>query len=85
MKRGGIYLVTLDPTQGREQQGGGTVLVVPAADFNSAPKLPVVLPITSGGDLRLLSGGGVSLLRAWLLGLGALRNIAPVALRIRNK
>ena len=59
MKRGDIYLVTLDPTQGREQQGGGTVLVVPPADFNSAPKLPVVLPITSGGDFARRIGFAV--------------------------
>lgn len=50
MKRGDIYLVTLDPTQGREQRGHRPVLVVSPEEFNVATKLPVILPITSGGD-----------------------------------
>jgi mRNA interferase ChpB len=50
MNRGDIYLVTLDPTQGREQRGFRPVLVVSPAAFNEATRLPVVLPITSGGD-----------------------------------
>jgi mRNA interferase ChpB len=49
MNRGDIYLVTLDPTEGREQQGFRPVLVVSPAAFNAATKLPVVLPITTGG------------------------------------
>ncbi len=49
MKRGDIYLVALDPSQGREQQGYRPVLVVSADAFNKATKLPVILPITSGG------------------------------------
>ncbi len=49
MKRGDICLVTLDPSQGREQQGYRPVLVVSPDAFNKATKLPVVLPITSSG------------------------------------
>ena len=49
MKRGDIYLVTLDPTQGREQQGYRPVVIVSPEAFNEATKLPVVLPITTGG------------------------------------
>lgn len=49
MKRGDIYLVTLDPTEGREQQGYRPVVVVSAEAFNQATNLPVVLPITTGG------------------------------------
>ncbi len=49
MKRGDIYMVSLDPTQGREQQGRRPVLIVSATDFNAVTKLPVVLPITTGG------------------------------------
>ena len=49
MKRGDIYLVTLDPTEGREQRGLRPVLIVSATAFNEATKLPVVLPITNGG------------------------------------
>ena len=50
MKRGDIYLVDLDPTAGREQQGSRPVLVVSPTEFNEATRLPVVCPITNGGD-----------------------------------
>lgn len=59
MKRGDIYMVTLDPTQGREQQGHRPVLIVSPADFNAATKLPVVLPITMGGDFARRIGFAV--------------------------
>jgi mRNA interferase ChpB len=49
LKRGDIYLVTLDPTEGREQRGLRPVLIVSATAFNEATKLPVILPITNGG------------------------------------
>ncbi len=49
MKRGDIYLVSLDPTAGHEQSGSRPVLVVSPAEFNDATRLPVVLPITNGG------------------------------------
>jgi len=49
MNRGDIYLVSLDPTEGREQQGFRPVLIVSPTEFNAATKLPVVLPITNGG------------------------------------
>ncbi len=50
MKRGDIYLVSLDPTFGHEQCGSLPVLVISPTTFNDATKLPVVLPITSGGE-----------------------------------
>jgi mRNA interferase ChpB len=50
VKRGDIYLVDLDPTAGREQQGSRPVLVVSPTEFNEATNLPVVCPITNGGD-----------------------------------
>lgn len=50
MKRGDIYLVSLDPTFGREQQGQRPVLVISPDHFNAATKLPIILPITNGGD-----------------------------------
>jgi mRNA interferase ChpB len=50
MKRGDIYMVSLDPTLGHEQRGHRPVLIVSATDFNETTKLPVVLPITSGGE-----------------------------------
>ena len=51
MRRGDIYLVSLDPTEGREQRASRPVLVVSPAEFNEATRLPVICPITSGGDL----------------------------------
>jgi mRNA interferase ChpB len=50
MNRGDIYLVSLDPTHGREQRGYRPVLVVSPTDFNETTRLPVILPITTGGD-----------------------------------
>ena len=50
MKRGHIYLVSLDPTEGHEQRGTRPVVVVSPSDFNKATKLPVIVPITNGGD-----------------------------------
>ena len=59
MKRGDIYLVSLDPTEGREQRGSRPVLVVSSAEFNEATKLPVICPITSGGDFARRIGFAV--------------------------
>jgi len=50
MKRGDIYQVALDPTQGREQRGHRPVLVVSPDNFNQATGLPVIVPITNGGE-----------------------------------
>ena len=49
MKRGEIYLVSLDPAEGREQRGTRPVLVVSPEPFNKITRAPVVLPITNGG------------------------------------
>ena len=43
MERGAIYLVSLDPTSGHEQQGTRPVLIVSPAAFNRLTKAPVVL------------------------------------------
>jgi mRNA interferase ChpB len=61
MKRGDIYLVTLDPTAGHEQSGKRPVLVVSPAAFNEATKLPVILPITTGGEFARRLGFAVPL------------------------
>ena len=50
MKRGDIYLVSLDPTAGHEQSGSRPVLIVSPAEFNETTRLPVILPITNGGE-----------------------------------
>jgi mRNA interferase ChpB len=50
MNRGDIYMVSLDPTQGHEQQGHRPVVVISPTAFNHVTRLPVILPITSGGE-----------------------------------
>lgn len=59
MKRGDIFLVSLDPTEGREQRGSRPVLVVSPTEFNQVTKLPVICPITSGGDFARRIGFAV--------------------------
>src|SRR5712671_4549368 len=60
-ERGDIYLVSLDPTQGHEQQGRRPVLVVSPGAFNGLTKVPIVLPITTGGNFPGIRGFAVSL------------------------
>jgi mRNA-degrading endonuclease toxin of MazEF toxin-antitoxin module len=62
MERGDIYLVSLDPTSGHEQQGRRPVLIVSPAAFNRLTKTPVVLPITSRGSFVRTAGFAVSLM-----------------------
>ncbi|HEV2646680.1 MAG TPA: type II toxin-antitoxin system PemK/MazF family toxin [Acidobacteriaceae bacterium] len=59
MKRGDIYMVSLDPTHGHEQRGHRPVLIVSPTAFNTATKLPIVLPITSGGEFARRIGFAV--------------------------
>ncbi len=61
MKRGDIYMVSLNPVQGREQQGYRPVLIISPTQFNAATKLPVVLPITNGGDFARRIGFAVEI------------------------
>jgi mRNA interferase ChpB len=61
MNRGDIYMVSLDPTQGHEQRGHRPVLIISPTAFNLATKLPVILPITSGGEFARRIGFAVSL------------------------
>lgn len=48
-------LVSLDPTEGG-QRGSRPVLVVSPAEFNEATRLPVICPITNGGDFARCIG-----------------------------
>lgn len=59
MKRGDIYLVSLDPTAGHEQSGSRPVLIVSPAEFNEATKLPVILPIINGSEFARRLGFAV--------------------------
>lgn len=59
MNQGDIYLISLDPTLGHEQQGKRPVLVISPKPFNLVTKMPIVLPITSGGRFARNSGFAV--------------------------
>lgn len=59
MNKGDIYLVSLDQTKGHEQRGNRPVLVVSATAFNAATRLPVVCPITTGGEFAKRIGFAV--------------------------
>ena len=61
MNRGDIWLVSLDPTSGHEQQGTRPVLIASPAGFNELTATPVVVPITTGGQFARRRGFTVSL------------------------
>jgi len=61
MKRGDIYMVDLEPIQGREQRGHRPVVIVSPDEFNRATNLPVIAPITNGGVFARRIGFAVPL------------------------
>lgn len=77
MKRGEIWIVDLNPTAGHEQRGTRPVLIVSPDQFNRVTQLPVVLPITSGGNFARSSGFAVSLDGAGLKTRGVIRCDQP--------
>ncbi len=85
MERGDIYLVSLDPTAGHEQQGTRPVLIVSPAAFNRLSKTPIVLPITSGGNFARTAGFAVSLSGAGTSTTGVIRCDQPRALDIASR
>ena len=80
MKRGEIWLVGLDPTHGHEQRGQRPVLIVSPEAFNRVTKVPVVLPITSGGNFARTAGFAVTLEGAGTKTTGVIRCDQPRAL-----
>ncbi|HBV0869503.1 TPA: type II toxin-antitoxin system PemK/MazF family toxin [Klebsiella pneumoniae] len=85
MERGDIFLVSLDPTSGHEQQGTRPVLIVSPGAFNRLTKTPVVLPITSGGNFARTAGFTVSLMGAGTQTTGVVRCDQPRALDIGSR
>ena len=77
MKRGEIWLVSLDPTSGHEQKGYRPVLVVSPEAFNRITKLPVILHITSGGNFARTAGFAVPLTGAGTKTTGVVRCDQP--------
>lgn len=85
MERGDIYLVSLDPTSGHEQQGTRPVLVVSPSAFNRLTRTPVVLPITSGGGFARTAGFAVSLTGVGTKTAGVIRCDQPRALDLASR
>jgi len=80
MKRGEIWLVGFDPGEGHEQKGRRPVLIVSPEAFNRVTKVPVVLPITSGGSFARTAGFAVPLTGAGTKTTGVVRCDQPRAL-----
>lgn len=85
MERGDIYLVSLDPAAGHEQQGKRPVLVVSPGSFNRLTGVPIVVPITTAGNLARTAGFAVSLTGAGTQTTGAARCDQPRALDLRAR
>jgi mRNA interferase ChpB len=77
MDRGEIWLVSLDPSTGHEQSGKRPVLIISPAPFNRLTRLPVVVPITSGGSFVRTAGFAVSLDGAGTKTTGVIRCDQP--------
>jgi mRNA-degrading endonuclease toxin of MazEF toxin-antitoxin module len=80
MKRGEIWLVGLDPTEGHEQTGRRPVLIVSPEAFNRVTKVPVIVPITSGRNFARAAGFAVSLTGSGIRTTGVVRCDQPRAL-----
>lgn len=80
MKRGEIWLVGPDPSLGHEQQGRRPVLIVSPEAFNRVTKVPVVVPITRGGNFARTAGFAVPLDGAGTATIGIVRCDQPHAL-----
>ncbi len=80
MQRGEIWLVGLDPGAGHEQKGHRPVLIVSPEAFNRIIRVPVVLPITSGGRFARTAGFAVPLTAAGTKTTGVVRCDQPRAL-----
>jgi mRNA-degrading endonuclease toxin of MazEF toxin-antitoxin module len=77
MRRGEIWLVSLDPTSGHEQRGRRPVLIVSPEAFNKITRLPVVVPITRGGNFARTAGFAVPLTGAGIKTTGVVRCDQP--------
>ena len=80
MRRGEIWLVGLDPVEGHEQRGRRPVLIVSPEAFNRVTRVPVVVPITSGGRFARTAGFAVPLTGAGTKTTGVVRCDQPRAL-----
>lgn len=85
MERGDIYLVSLDPAVGHEQQGKRPVLVISPGKFNRLTGVSIVLPITTGGNFARTAGFAVSLMGAGTRTTGIVRCDQPRSIDLRAR
>ena len=85
MKRGEIWLVSLDPSSGHEQKGRRPVLIVSPEPFNRITKVPIVLPVTSGGNFARTAGFAVPLTGAGTKTTGIIRCDQPRAIDLASR
>ncbi len=85
MKRGEVWLVSLDPTSGHEQKGRRPVLIVSPEAFNRITRVPIVLPITSGGSFARTAGFAVALAGTGTKSTGVVRCDQPRALDLASR
>lgn len=85
MERGEIWMVALDPIAGSEQAGTRPVMIVSPGVFNRKLRVPIVVPITRGGDFARSAGFAVSLSGAGLKTDGVVRCDQPRALDLRAR
>ena len=85
MERGEIWLVDLEPTKGREQQGRRPVFIVSPQKFNLTTGVPIVLPITTVGNFARTQGFAVTLMGAGLQTTGVVRCDQPRAMDLRAR
>jgi mRNA-degrading endonuclease toxin of MazEF toxin-antitoxin module len=83
MKRGEIWLVSLDPASGHEQKGHRPVLIVSPEPFNRITKVPIVVPITSRGNFARTAGFAVPLIGTKTTGI--VRCDQPCALDLSTR
>jgi mRNA-degrading endonuclease toxin of MazEF toxin-antitoxin module len=85
MKRGEVWLVALDPSAGHEQKARRPVLIISPDAFNRVTKVPVVLPINTGGKFARTAGFAVSLEGAGTKTAGVIRCDQPRALDLEAR
>ena len=85
MRRGDIYLVALDPAEGHEQRGTRPVLVVSPDEFNKITQVPIVVPITTGGNFARIAGFAVPLEGTESRTTGVVRCDQPRALDLKAR
>jgi len=73
------------PTSGHEQRGRRPVLIVSPEAFNRVTKVPVVLPITGGGNFARTAGFAVSLRDAGTKTTGIVRCDQPRTLDLKAR